>query len=180
MIRFGRIAFAVLFALYPLAVYAGLRAGNVQWAALTLAAAACLQAMSSRRPVSIVCAAVAGGLAFLSFTADTALPVKFYPVAVNAAWLVFFAASLSGESVIEKLARLKEPDLPAAGRRYCRWLTLVWCAFFVLNGLIAFDSAVNRTEDWWALYNGLIAYVLIGCLFAGEWLIRLRIRKRSP
>ena len=180
MIRFGRIAFAVLFALYPLAVYAGLRAGNVQWAALTLAAAACLQAMSSRRPVSIVCAAVAGGLAFLSFTADTALPVKFYPVAVNAAWLVFFAASLSGESVIEKLARLKEPDLPAAGRRYCRRLTLVWCAFFVLNGLIAFDSAVNRTEAWWALYNGLIAYVLIGCLFGGEWLIRLRIRKRSP
>ena len=180
MIRFGRIAFAVLFALYPLAVYAGLRAGNVQWAALTLAAAACLQAMSSRRPVSIVCAAVAGGLAFLSFTADTALPVKFYPVAVNAAWLVFFAASLSGESVIEKLARLKEPDLPAAGRRYCRRLTLVWCAFFVLNGLIAFDSAVNRTEAWWALYNGLIAYVLIGCLFTGEWLIRLRIRKRSP
>ncbi len=74
MTRFGRIAFAVLFALYPLAVYAGLRAGNVQWAALTLAAAACLQAMSSRRPVSIVCAGVAGGLAFLSFTADTALP----------------------------------------------------------------------------------------------------------
>ena len=180
MTRFGQIAFAVLFALYPLAVYAGLRAGNVQWAALTLAAAACLQAMSSRRPVSIVCAGVAGGLAFLSFTADTALPVKFYPVAVNAAWLVFFAASLSGESVIEKLARLKEPDLPAAGRRYCRRLTLVWCAFFVLNGLIAFDSAVNRTEAWGALYNGLIAYVLIGCLFTGEWLIRLRIRKRSP
>ena len=180
MTRFGQIAFAVLFALYPLAVYAGLRAGNVQWAALTLAAAACLQAMSSRRPVSIVCAAVAGGLAFLSFTADTALPVKFYPVAINAAWLVFFAASLSGESVIEKLARIKEPDLPAAGRRYCRRLTLVWCAFFVLNGLIAFDSAVNRTEAWWALYNGLIAYVLIGCLLAGEWLIRLRIRKRSP
>lgn len=180
MTRFGQIAFAVLFALYPLAVYAGLRAGNVRWAALTLAAAACLHAMSSRRPVSIVCAGVAGGLAFLSFTADTALPVKFYPVAVNAAWLVFFAASLSGESVIEKLARLKEPDLPAAGRRYCRRLTLVWCAFFVLNGLIALDSAVNRTEAWWALYNGLIAYVLIGCLFAGEWLIRLRIRKRSP
>lgn len=179
MTRFGQIAFAVLFALYPLAVYAGLRAGNVRWAAFTLAAAACLQAMSSRRPVSIVCAGVAGGLAFLSFTADTALPVKFYPVAVNAAWLVFFAASLSGESVIEKLARLKEPDLPAAGRRYCRRLTLVWCAFFVLNGLIALDSAVNRTEAWWALYNGLIAYVLIGCLFAGEWLIRLRIRKRS-
>ena len=142
MTRFGQIAFAVLFALYPLAVYAGLRAGNVRWAAFTLAAAACLQAMSSR--------------------------------------LVFFASSLSGESVIEKLARLKEPDLPAAGRRYCRRLTLVWCAFFVLNGLIAFDSAGNRTEVWWALYNGLIAYVLIGCLFAGEWLIRLRIRKRSP
>ena len=180
MIRFGRIGFAVLFALYPLAVYAGLRAGEIQWAALTLAAAAGLQAISSRRPVSIVCAAVAGGLAAVSFTADTALPVKFYPVAVNAAWFIFFAASLSGESVIEKLARLKEPELSPAGRRYCRNVTLVWCVFFVINGLIAFDSAVNRTEAWWSLYNGLIAYVLIGCLFAGEWLVRLRIRKRSP
>ena len=28
---------------------------------------------------------------------------------------------------------------------------------------------------WWAFYNGLLAYALIGCLFAIEWLLR-RVR----
>ena len=179
MVRIGRILFAVLVALYPLAVYAGLRAGEIQWAAFTLAAAACLQAASFRRLVNVCCAAAAAGLAAVAFMTETALPVKFYPVAVNAAWFFFFALSLTGESVVEKLARLKEPELPAAGRRYCRKVTIVWCGFFILNGLLALDSALNRSDAWWALYNGLIAYLLIGLLFTGEWLIRLWIRKRS-
>ena len=31
--------------------------------------------------------------------------------------------------------------------------------------------------SWWALYTGLISYGLIGLLFAGEWLIRQRVRR---
>jgi uncharacterized membrane protein len=32
---------------------------------------------------------------------------------------------------------------------------------------------------WWSLYNGLIAYLLMGLLFAGEYLIRRRTQKQD-
>jgi uncharacterized membrane protein len=31
--------------------------------------------------------------------------------------------------------------------------------------------------SWWTLYNGLIAYFIMGILFAGEWLLRRRLRR---
>jgi len=31
----------------------------------------------------------------------------------------------------------------------------------------------------WTLYNGLIAYLLMGVLFGGEWLLRRRLLLRS-
>jgi len=30
---------------------------------------------------------------------------------------------------------------------------------------------------WWTLYNGLIAYFIMGTLFAGEWMLRKRMRR---
>ena len=62
--------------------------------------------------------------------------------------------------------------------RYCRLATAAWCGFFIINGLIALDSALWRSNDWWALYNGLLAYVFIGALFAAEWVARQIYRKR--
>ncbi len=179
MIRLGRILFGLLLALYPFAVYWSVSRGAVVWAAALLAAAALLQAVTSKNRVSWLCAAVAAGLAVLSAATEAALPVKFYPVAVNAAWLAFFAFSLTGESVVEKLAKLREPNLPEEGCRYCRKVTMAWCLFFIINGGMALDSALNRTDAWWALYNGLIAYVLIGLMFAGEWLVRRLVRKSN-
>jgi uncharacterized membrane protein len=35
------------------------------------------------------------------------------------------------------------------------------------------------SERVWALYNGLIAYLLIGTLFAVEWLVRQRVKARA-
>ena len=179
MIRLGRILFGVLLALYPIAVYWSLRHDAVHWAALLLAAAAFLQALTSKSRVSWFCAAAAGLLAATAAAANTPLPVKFYPVVVNAAWLSFFALSLAGESVVEKLARLREPNLPEDGQRYCRKVTAAWCLFFILNGSVALDSALNRSDAWWALYNGFIAYGLIALMFAGEWLVRRLVRKSS-
>jgi len=39
------------------------------------------------------------------------------------------------------------------------------------------DPKRQRPEIW-ALYNGLISYGLMGLLFAGEWLVRRRVRAR--
>ena len=74
------------------------------------------------------------------------------------------------------LARLSEPDLPDVAIAYTRKVTLVWCAFFLVNGGIALATALWGTEAQWTLYNGGIAYVLMGLIAAVEWLVRKRVR----
>jgi uncharacterized membrane protein len=53
-------------------------------------------------------------------------------------------------------------------------VTRAWCVFFVANGGIALWTALAASDATWALYNGAIAYVLIGAMLAGEWLLRPR------
>ena len=45
----------------------------------------------------------------------------------------------------------------------------VGASFFIVNGLVALDSALFRSDAWWALYNGAVSYVLIAMLFAAEF-----------
>ncbi|MCA3235157.1 MAG: hypothetical protein INH06_23100, partial [Cupriavidus sp.] len=121
-----------------------------------------------------------GVLALVATAFNQALPLKLYPALVNAVMLVIFATSLRfGPSAVERLARLREPDLPPSGVAYTRRVTQVWCLFFVCNGTIAAITAFAASDRIWALYNGAIAYGLIGAMFAGEWLVRQRVMARG-
>jgi uncharacterized membrane protein len=103
------------------------------------------------------------------------ITLRFYPVVVNAFMLLTFGASLIyPPTVIERLARIQKPDLPLSGIIYTRRVTQIWCIFFLLNGSIALMTALWSSFETWTLYNGLIAYVLIGLLLGGEYWIRLR------
>ncbi|WP_255423095.1 hypothetical protein [Undibacterium sp. LX40W] len=107
------------------------------------------------------------------------LPLKLYPVLVNLAFLITFTYSLSTpQSMIERFARLTEPELPPSAVRYTRNVTKVWCVFFVLNGSIAFATAVWASQEIWTLYTGVISYALMGGLFAVEYLVRIRFKRR--
>ena len=95
------------------------------------------------------------------------------PVLVNLLLLAHFAGSLRGEvSLVERMARLRESELPPGGPAYCRRVTKVWCVFFVLNGSVAAVLALSGKVQWWALYTGLLAYLLMGLLFAVEFIVR--------
>lgn len=110
---------------------------------------------------------------------DRELSVRLYPVFMNAAMLAAFASTLwSPPSMIERFARMMEPDLPESGVRYTRKVTIVWIGFFVLNGTIALWSVLQPGWKLWLLYNGFIAYVAAGLLFGGEYLVRQRVRRR--
>ncbi|MGY2573529.1 hypothetical protein [Vibrio sp. C8] len=101
----------------------------------------------------------------------------FYPVAVNGCMLMVFASSLKQpQTIIERLARLQEPDLPQSGVDYTRKVTQIWCLFFLFNGITALYTCFLPIEIW-TLYNGLISYLLIGALFAVEWVVRQFVRK---
>lgn len=159
--------------LYPLAVWFGLAHFEPRWLALVLLVVAGLRALASPEPVWRVAVAGACLLVLASFLANDGLPLKLYPVLVNAALLGVFATSLwRPPTVIERLARLQTPDLPPEAIAYVTRVTWVWCGFFVLNGSIALWTALAASDATWALYNGLVAYLLIGALVLGERLLR--------
>ncbi|HET8734013.1 MAG TPA: hypothetical protein VFM45_09610 [Anaeromyxobacteraceae bacterium] len=98
-----------------------------------------------------------------------------WPVLVSLALLVAFLSSLrGGRSIVEGFARLQKPDLSAAEVAYCRTVTWVWCAFFVANGATAAALALSGRRELWAVYTGVVSYLLMGLLFAGEYLVRRR------
>ncbi|MFC7422167.1 hypothetical protein ACFQNF_20115 [Iodobacter arcticus] len=161
---------------YPALIYFGLGHFEPKWLALLLLAIALTRALLTKEKIWLIAAAGAALLAGLSFTSNQLLPLKLYPVLVNAVLCAAFALTLAyPPSAIERLARLREPDLPASGVRYTRRVTQVWCGFFIFNGCAALITAL-WSDAAWALYNGLIAYILMGVLFLGEWIIRQRVR----
>ena len=174
-------------ALYPLLVYTTLGRFGASGAAAVLAAV-CLARLifvrlSGRKALGggYLEMVAAGGvlLAAASLWFDSTGAVLYYPVLVNAGLLLMFAASLvKPPTVIERIARLREPDLPPAAVRYTRRVTIAWTAFFVCNGAAAFYTARFMSLEAWALYNGLIAYLLIGGVFAIELAFRTAMRAR--
>lgn len=161
---------------YPFAVWLGATYGGPGLVATLLGAVALLRAATARGAEARGWWWAAGGallLALAAWWAHDWLPLKLYPVLVNATLLTLFGASLwRGPPVIERLARLRTPDLPPEAQRYTRRVTQVWCGFFALNGTVALATALWADTATWTLYNGFIAYVLMGLLLGGEWLLR--------
>jgi len=60
---------------------------------------------------------------------------------------------------------------------YCRTVTKIWCAFFVVNGSVALWLSLYGSLSAWGLYTGAVAYGLMGLLFVAEYTVR-RLRFR--
>jgi uncharacterized membrane protein len=164
---------------YPVVVYLALGHVSPRWIALLLVALALARAWVTRESFWLGAAALATLLAAASFLGDFWGPLKLYPALVNGVMFGLFAMSLwRGPSVVERLARLREPDFPPAAVAYTRRVTQVWCGFFVVNGLVAVATALWASTAVWTLYNGLLSYVAMGALMGGEWLVRQRVRAR--
>lgn len=168
--------------LYPLLWYLGREHNLFGWLAGGMAVVwggrAVLQRTRGQRLVSAAVALFF--VVVLLFERQQAM--YWYPLLVNGLMLALFGASLLGpRSLVERLARLQNPDLPPRAVVYTRRVTQVWCGFFVFN--IVVILALIGSSSWraWALYTGIIAYVLMALLFAGEWLCRQRImRQHEP
>ncbi len=112
--------------------------------------------------------------------------IQVVPVAINGVFLTVFGWTLRAGSmpIVERFARLQTSELNDEQAAWCRMWTQLWCAFFVLNGSIAAITAVAMPVSWWAFYNGMIAYALIGSMFAAEYVLRHRrfpeLRERAP
>ncbi len=168
--------------LYPFAVYFGIQYLEPWKIAAMLVAVLALRLLIQHngkhwgRPLLII------GIVYCAFAAwrNELDALRLYPVLVNAVMLLLFAWSLhKPPSVIERLARLQHPDLPPEGIIYTKRVTQIWCLFFIVNGSIALFTALWSSFEIWSLYNGLIAYVLMGILFAGEYVVRMRTQPHA-
>lgn len=175
---------ALLLLAYPFLVYFGIQFMSPGVLGLCLLGLALLRfALVRGRPGAGV--AQSALLALLlcvvlyALLAGEARAFRYYPVAVNAVMLLIFALSLwRGPPMIERFARLAEPALPDHALPYTRKVTVVWCAFFLGNGLVALYTAAAGSMELWVLYNGLLSYLLMAVLFAGEYLVRRVVRRK--
>ncbi|MGH8427299.1 MAG: hypothetical protein ACRES7_04860 [Gammaproteobacteria bacterium] len=122
--------------------------------------------------------AAAGALVCALVPWPEPVPVRYYPVAINGAIAaVFLGSFLTPRPLVERIARLSEPDLPPQGLAYCRRLNWIWTAVLIANTAMAFATARWGSLVLWTLYNGLLSYLLIGTLWGGEYLFRRRVRR---
>ncbi len=171
----------LLAAAYPVAVYFLLDRGAVRLAGLLLIAvlAARLFVPAARRGEALALLAVGALFAATLTITGSELMARLWPVAVSAVMLAAFAATLvRPPSMIERIARATGAELDAAGVQYTRTVTVIWCGFFVANGVLALGTALYASREWWVLYNGFISYLLAGALLAGERLIRPHVQRR--
>lgn len=163
-------------ALYPVIVYIGLQADQLIIVALLLLSLAAVKYHQNRhnstKQLYAFMLLVSTFLAAWSIIQQTDMGLRLYPVIVSLSLLLLFARSLWQEqTVIERLARLHEPDLPAHATPYLRHVTQIWCLFFSINAAIAsYTVTLNLTA--WTLYNGLISYLFMGTLMAAEYAYR--------
>lgn len=105
--------------------------------------------------------------------------LKLYPVAANAGLLIFALYTLRyPPSAIERLVRGLNLSVSAAGVRYMRNVTWLWCGFFAVNGGIAAYTALAADTATWAVYNGAVSYAAAALLFAVEFVVRGFYRRR--
>ena len=177
---FLNIIFVGLTILYPFVVYLSLGRLEPRVLALILLIVYGTRFLIGRRTSPTYAAwmffAVASFVVVV-FAQGSATTLYYYPVVINIILFVLFGYSLAyPPTVIEKIARLQEPDLAPSGVAYTRKVTFVWLIFFVVNGSIALTTAIHGDVALWSLYNGLIAYLLMGVVFLAEFLVRRQVR----
>jgi acyl-coenzyme A synthetase/AMP-(fatty) acid ligase/uncharacterized membrane protein/3-hydroxymyristoyl/3-hydroxydecanoyl-(acyl carrier protein) dehydratase len=139
-----------------------------------------------RLPFRLISAFLLAALGLACLLSNQAVFLKLYPVLMNTVMLGAFGLSLFvPPPIIFRFAVLMDKSIRGSLaekriERYCRKVTLVWCAFFVLNGGIAAWTVFSGSDIVWSVYNGGISYILTGILFAVEFMIRKITDKKMP
>lgn len=127
---------------------------------------------------------VMGLIAVFVIITNSEAVLKFYPVIINLLFLCTFALSLRERGgIIYTFAQLGDKTIKWNAHQggiqdYCRKVTYVWCMFFVFNAAAACYTVFLQETSVWALYNGLVSYLLMGCLFAAEFICRIKMQKK--
>lgn len=185
----GRILMPVAVVGYPFAFYLALtRAGARGASCVALGGAVLLglRALGKRGGESrLALLKLPLSIAFLSLLSGLSNDGRFLlalPVLINLLLLFVFASSLRApQTYVERIARLRDRDFTPAKVRHCRQVTWVWIVFFVLNAAVTAALALFGSVEAWTFHTSVLSYVLMGVLFAAEWVVRkLRFGQTFP
>lgn len=165
---------------YPFLVMFGLAHVSTRWIGVTLAVFVAARWSVWRRAshtrgrgLLIGGFAAVGSLCLAAALLDEARYLEILPTAISWTLAATFGASLASRtSLVETFARLHVEDLSADELAYCRRVTWVWTVFLALNGAVIAWLALRASREMWALYSGFIGYLLMGALFAVEFVYR--------
>ncbi len=106
--------------------------------------------------------------------------LRYYPVIISLGAIVIFTHSLTSHtSMVEKFARIFDTNPSPLRKRYARNLTKAWVLLLILNAGIATYSACCLSMQMWALYNGLLSYILFGTFVVLEIIFRKHYFKKN-
>lgn len=164
---------STFFLLYPYLVFRGIQEGFVWFAPLVIAAMYFYQGCREVtikikvRKFMLSLGLIVGILFFQSFLA------KLLPTLIQLLLMYFFGKTLiHGPPLIERFVRLEFSELPPGVIDYCRQLTLLWTGFFAFNAVMCSSLALWGPPSWWAIYTGVIIFLLTGLFMIGEYFFR--------
>ena len=125
-------------------------------------------------------------MGILGLIINTNIVHKLSPVMMNIMLLYTFGITLfEPPAMIYRFAVLADKSIPKSlGQKeiaaYCYKVTVIWVVFFIINGSIAALTVFIGSDLLWAIYNNGVSPVLIGSLFAGEFIVRKIVHKKIP
>ena len=167
------VGMALIFLVYPYLAYIGMQKGIVWFAPLLISCIYLYQALKTSKPklkmikLGIAVTLIIGAIFLQTLTA------KLLPIFIQLMLMHFFGRTLvHGPTLIERFVRMEFADFPPGIIEYCRQLTWLWTGFFAFNVLMCTVLALWGSDVWWALYNGVVIYLLTGVLMIGEYIWR--------
>ena len=186
----GKILDTVVFVLYPLIVVLGMHYIGIRLTALIILL------FLGRRIIGLILADKEGtrvilyqaiamaAIVGIAAASKSAFALRAAPFMISLTFITVFASSLKTVPIIERFARLAEPNLPEEEVRYCRRLTKAWMGVLVANSILVFSAAFVEDKVLWTILVGPASYALLGSAFVVEypyrkWRFR-RFNARNP
>jgi len=122
------------------------------------------------------------------FMEDSPFFIKLYPALADLAFLTIWVTSFFfppplAYYFIDIFDKSMKTVIPQKRfELYCFRATLVWCVYFIADGIIAVLTVTvyYHLEFIWIIYNAVITYIIMGLIFAGEYIIlKLKLKKYS-
>ncbi|MDB4576293.1 hypothetical protein N9091_01105 [bacterium] len=161
---------------YPLVVYFGIQYFTPAILALLLLASAATRfyfASDKKDLIVIIIMSIVMIYILTIFITNNEYLLLLYPGIVSLCVAIFFAASLKQKvSLVERVAIASGKVITVNAKRYTWRLTFFWSGILIGHSAVCFYLALQGTRESWALYSGLICYLLFGMIGVLEYSYR--------